>query len=260
MSGYREVFQRKEIKYLLDEVQYKELTAFLESMAKVDEYGLSRINNIYYDTPDHRLIRTSMEKPLYKEKLRLRTYGTAKDDSNAFIEIKKKYAGIVYKRRISGKYKDLHEYLLGEKTEIGLSQIAKEIEAFRRLYGELIPAMSISYDRIALAGTEDKDFRVTFDSNIEWDDRCSDLRLIKKGNPLLQQGQYLMEIKVSNAFPRKLSEKLSELKVFPTSFSKYGAGYADMMKRNMVRIPAADTVSQVNEWKNSRMKGEMAYV
>lgn len=260
MSDYREVFQRKEIKYLLNEMQYRELMTFLESMARTDEYGLSRINNIYYDTPDHRLIRTSMEKPLYKEKLRLRTYGTTKDDTNAFIEIKKKYAGVVYKRRISGKYKDLQEYLSGKTKDIGTTQIAKEIEAFRQLYGELIPAMSICYDRLAMAGTEDKNFRITFDSNIEWNAECKDLRHVKKGKPLLQQGQYLMEIKVSNAFPRSLSEKLSKLRVFPTSFSKYGAGYADMMKSTPVRIPITETGSQSGEWRNRRMKGEMAYV
>ncbi len=260
MSDYREVFQRKEIKYMLNEMQYRELTTFLESMARTDEYGLSRINNIYYDTPDHRLIRTSMEKPLYKEKLRLRTYGTTKDDTNAFIEIKKKYAGVVYKRRIPGKYKDLQEYLSGKTKDIGTTQIAKEIEAFRQLYGLLIPAMSICYDRLAMAGTEDKDFRITFDSNIEWNAECRDLRQVKKGKPLLQQGQYLMEIKVSNAFPRRLSEKLSELKVFPTSFSKYGAGYADMMKSTTVRILITETGLQSDEWKNRRMKGEMAYV
>ncbi len=260
MSGYREVFQRKEIKYLLDEVQYKELSVFLESMAKVDEYGLSRINNIYYDTPDHRLIRTSIEKPLYKEKLRLRTYGAAGDDTNAFIEIKKKYAGVVYKRRIPGKYKDLHEYLSGENRSLGTTQIAKEIEAFRKLYGELVPAMSICYDRIALAGTEDKDFRITFDSNIEWDAECSDLRQIGKGNQLLKRGQYLMEIKVSNAFPRRLSDKLSELKIFPASFSKYGAGYADMMKNMPVRNTKTDLLSETGKMNNRRIKGGIAYV
>ena len=111
-----------------------------------------------------------------------------------------------------------------------------------------------------VAGTEDKDFRITFDSNIEWDDGCSDLRGIKKGNPLLRKGQVLMEIKVSNAFPRKLSDKLSELEIFPTSFSKYGAGYADMMKRTAVRIPRTDPASQLSEWNRQRMKGEMAYV
>ncbi|MCR5120049.1 MAG: polyphosphate polymerase domain-containing protein [Lachnospiraceae bacterium] len=260
MSAYREVFQRKEIKYLLDEPQYRELSEFLGSMARVDKYGLSRINNIYYDTPDHRLIRCSMEKPLYKEKLRLRTYGTADDDTNAFIEIKKKYAGVVYKRRISGKYKDMYGYLSGDKGDIGTSQIAKEIEAFRQLYGELIPAMSICYERIAMAGTEDKDFRITFDRNIEWNEECSDLRMIKKGKPLLQPGQYLMEIKVSNAFPRRLSQKLSELEVFPTSFSKYGAGYTDMMRENSVKVKKTSPAVLQAEHNNRKMKGEIAYV
>ncbi|MCR5092555.1 MAG: polyphosphate polymerase domain-containing protein [Lachnospiraceae bacterium] len=260
MGGYREVFQRKEIKYLLDDKQYRELMTFLDSIAKVDEYGLSRINNIYYDTPDHRLVRASIEKPLYKEKLRLRTYGKANNETNAFIEIKKKYAGVVYKRRISGKYQDMYAYLSGEGNDIGTTQIAREIEAFRQLYGELIPAMSICYDRIAMAGTEDRDFRITFDSNIVWDDKCSDLRRITRGKPLLQKGQYLMEIKVSNAFPRKLSEKLSELCIFPISFSKYGAGYADMIKNTLIRTPKTIPAVQAGEWKNRRVKGEVAYV
>ncbi|MBO6206198.1 MAG: polyphosphate polymerase domain-containing protein [Lachnospiraceae bacterium] len=260
MSEYREVFQRKEIKYLLNEMQYRELTVFLEDMARIDEYGLSRINNIYYDTPDHRLVRTSMEKPLYKEKLRLRSYGTANDETNAFLEIKKKYAGVVYKRRISGKYKDLYAYLSGVKNDLGTSQIAKEIRAFRQLYGELLPAMSICYDRIALAGTEDKDLRITFDSNIEWNAECSDLRRIPKGNPLLQPGQHLMEIKVSNAFPRKLSEKLSELNIFPTSYSKYGAGYSDMLRRAWAGETRTASTAGNRDREYGRRKGEMAYV
>ena len=100
MSGYKEVFKRTEIKYLLNEEQLSGLMPYLETIAKVDRYGLSRINNIYFDTPDYRLVKTSMEKPIYKEKLRLRTYGKTDDDTNSFIEIKKKYDGVVYKRRI----------------------------------------------------------------------------------------------------------------------------------------------------------------
>ena len=259
MGTYREVFQRKEIKYLLNEDQYSRLVPFLETFAKTDEYGLSRINNIYYDTPDHRLIRTSMEKPLYKEKLRLRTYGETSDETNAFIEIKKKYAGIVYKRRISGPYKKMHEYLSGESDDIGSSQIAREIEAFRKLYMDLRPAMSICYDRIAMAGTEDKDFRVTFDSNIEWNDENSDLRDLKSGRALLKPGQHLMEIKVGNAFSRELSEKLSELEIFPTSFSKYGAGYADMI-RNSEAIDKKILQFTNRSAEKMEMKGVSAYV
>ena len=239
MSNYREVFKRKEVKYLLDEEKYERLMDYLEGIAEVDAYGLSRINNIYYDTEDYRLIRTSIEKPLYKEKLRLRTYGNTNDDTNTFIEIKKKYDGIVYKRRISGKYKDLYGYLSGDEGSIGTSQISKEIEEFIKLYGNLIPAMSICYDRIAMAGIYDPDFRVTFDSNIEWNSDCRDLRQIKKGHQLLKKGQRLMEIKIAGAFPIELSGKLSELGIFPTSFSKYGAGYKTMVRKRLTVLPAA---------------------
>ncbi|MBR5421665.1 MAG: polyphosphate polymerase domain-containing protein [Lachnospiraceae bacterium] len=257
MGEYREVFQRKEIKYLLDDEQYRELKKYLDTMAQTDQYGLSRINNIYFDTKDYRLIRTSMDKPLYKEKLRLRTYGDTADDTNAFIEIKKKYAGIVYKRRISGRYEKMHAYLTRRDSDIGSSQIAKEIDSFLKLYGELIPAMSICYERMAMAGIQDPEFRVTFDSNIEWNANCRDLRKIGKGRMLLQPGQYLMEIKVSNAMTVGLAKKLSELKVFPTSFSKYGAGYADMI-RSAATVKAA-AIKETTGFAG-RMKGEVSYV
>ncbi len=239
MCEYKGVFKRKEIKYLLNTAQYEEIMEFMGTMAEKDEYGLSRINNIYYDTPDYRLVRCSLEKPLYKEKLRLRTYGDTKDNANAFIEIKKKYDGIVYKRRISGSYKELYGYLTGETGDIGASQIAREIRAFINSYGELVPAMSICYDRIALAGTQDKDFRVTFDSNIQWNSECRDLRQVSPGRQLLSLGRYLMEIKVPGAMPIGLSGKLSELKIFPTSFSKYGAGYVEMLNSITGKTPVA---------------------
>lgn len=234
MSGFKEVFRRTEIKYLLNEQQYKALMPYLETMAAVDEYGLSRINNIYFDTPDYRIAKTSMEKPLYKEKLRLRTYGITSDDTNSFIEIKKKYAGVVYKRRVSGRYHDTYDYLTGYKNIKGSfdqSQISKEISEFLNLYGNLGPAMCICYDRIAMAGKEDEEFRVTFDSNITWSILRMDLRSAGSGRKLLDDGQQLMEIKVSNAMPMGLARKLSELAIFPVSFSKYGSGYADMKRR-----------------------------
>ena len=234
MSGFKEVFRRTEIKYLLNEQQYKALMPYLETMAAVDEYGLSRINNIYFDTPDYRIAKTSMEKPLYKEKLRLRTYGITSDDTNSFIEIKKKYAGVVYKRRVSGRYHDTYDYLTGYKNIKGSfdqSQISNEISEFLNLYGNLGPAMCICYDRIAMAGKEDEEFRVTFDSNITWSILRMDLRSAGSGRKLLDDGQQLMEIKVSNAMPMGLARKLSELAIFPVSFSKYGSGYADMKRR-----------------------------
>ena len=105
MSKFIEVFERTEIKYLLSYKQFTAIKAFLENYARVDKYGKTRIHNIYFDTQDYKLIRTSLEKPVYKEKLRLRTYGDTNDFTNSFIEIKKKYKGIVYKRRVSGIYR-----------------------------------------------------------------------------------------------------------------------------------------------------------
>ena len=157
MNTYKDTFKRVEIKYLLTELQYKMILKYLRKIAVVDEYGLTRINNIYFDTPSYSLIRSSIEKPIYKEKLRLRTYGDTKDDSPAFIEIKKKYDGIVYKRRISGTYKDAYDYLTGKGEVIDKSQISKEIEAFKMTYPHIRPAMKICYDRVAMVGIEDKD-------------------------------------------------------------------------------------------------------
>ncbi len=262
MSGYREVFKRTEIKYLLSDEQYKALMPYLMTFARVDEYGLSRINNIYYDTPDYRLVKTSMEKPVYKEKLRLRTYGDTGDATDSFIEIKKKYAGVVYKRRISGKYRDTYRYLADCKNVkecFDNSQIAREIREFIRLYSGLRPAMCIYYDRIALAGIDDEEFRVTFDSNITWSDRCLDLRYAAEGRRLLKDGQRLMEIKVSNAMPVDLARKLSELDIFPTSFSKYGSGYVDMM--STVRDRMTERSMVINPKRaDGLLEGVAAYV
>ena len=176
MSVYIENFKRTEIKYLLTSNQFDSLFSFLQGFAKVDSYGKTRINNIYFDTPDYKLIRTSLEKPIYKEKLRLRTYGETTDDTNSFIEIKKKYDGIVYKRRVSGRYKDAYDYLVRAGKTLDDSQISREIAGFIEMYEDLRPAMRISYDRIAMAGIYAPEFRVTFDTKIEWDTESLDLR------------------------------------------------------------------------------------
>ncbi len=232
MGKYKEVFKRMEIKYLIDKTQYDGLMAYLETIAKVDEYGLSRINNIYFDTPDYKLIRESIEKPLYKEKLRLRTYGKTDNNTNSFIEIKKKFDKVVYKRRISGKYSDTYDYLIGKGQNIKDSQVAREIEAFLNTYDNLKPAVMISYDRIAMQGIDDPELRVTFDSNIQWETDTLDLREENKGQQILESNQYLMEIKVSKAMPLGLSRKMSQLEIFPVSFSKYGRAYAKIFNQS----------------------------
>ena len=228
MSNYIEVFERTEIKYLLSHEQYVKLREFLSDYARVDDYGRTRIHNIYFDTPDYRLIRTSLDKPVYKEKLRLRTYGDTNDFTDSFIEIKKKYKGIVYKRRVSGTYKKAYDYLVRDGYPLDDSQISREIEGFRNIYGNLKPVMNISYDRIAMVGLDDPNFRVTFDTNIQWSTDKPDLRREVRGREILKEGEWLMEIKVAEGMPMSLARRLSELKIFPTSFSKYGRAYMDM--------------------------------
>lgn len=229
MAGFKDVFQRIEVKYLLDDMQYTELRKRLENMAAVDSYGKTSILNIYFDTPDYKLIERSLEKPIYKEKLRLRTYGVADDDTNAFIEIKKKYKGVVYKRRISMPYAEAIDYLVNGKRPKERSQISDEIDYFLKYYKGIRPAMAISYDRIAMAGIEDPDLRITFDTNIRW--RTDKLSLTEgnKGKDILLPGQHLMELKIAGAMSIELAKILDELNIRKTSFSKYGKGYVEYM-------------------------------
>lgn len=231
MSSYIDVFKRTEIKYILSENQFRKLFQYLESFARVDAYGKTRINNIYFDTPDYRMIRISLDKPVYKEKLRLRTYGSTTDDTNSFIEIKKKYDGVVYKRRVSGAYKDAYAYLVNGAAPLDDSQISREIMGLINTYNGIRPAMRICYDRIAMAGIYDPEFRVTFDKNIDWSVKELDLRKNVAGSRILADDQYMMEIKVKDAMPIGLAEMLSKLKIFPASFSKYGRGYEAMIKQ-----------------------------
>ncbi|WP_408069708.1 polyphosphate polymerase domain-containing protein [Butyrivibrio sp. JL13D10] len=227
MGGFKDTFQRYETKYLLEDFQYKAMLERLEGMAEVDEYGQTSILNIYYDTPGYQLIRNSLDKPVYKEKLRLRSYGVPEDDTRAFIEIKKKYEGIVYKRRIGMEYREALAYLNEKKTPTEKSQISSEIDYFKHFYKGLRPAMAISYDRIALAGTKDKELRITFDENIRWRVDHLDLKYGNKGVPILKQGQHLMELKIAGAMSVQMAQILDELQIRQVSFSKYGRGYLD---------------------------------
>lgn len=230
MSGG--VFQRHEIKFLLDSRQRGILERAMRGHMRADEYGESSICSLYYDTPDHRLIRRSLEKPDYKEKLRLRSYGTAKRDDMIFVELKKKYNGVVYKRRVSMKEREATAYLAGRAPLPEDSQIGREIDWFRKYYGGLIPAMYLSYDRVAYFCPEDDDLRVTLDRNIRW--RTDELTLTKApgGEALLRPDQSLLEIKTAAAMPLWLVKALGEGQMRKTSFSKYGTAYTITQTRN----------------------------
>ncbi len=226
----QDVFQRYEKKYLLSESQYRHIRRRLEDYRMVpDQYGKSTICNIYFDTPDHRLIRRSLEKPVYKEKLRLRSYGVPAADDAVFVELKKKYKGVVYKRRAELSLRDAAAYLYDRRPAPASTQILREIDWFLDFYSSLGPAMAISYDRIALACAEKPGLRVTFDKNILWRDDRLFLDEGIGGNALLEPGQRLMELKIPGAMPLWLADILDEAAAFPTSYSKYGAAYQQML-------------------------------
>ena len=218
------VFNRYEKKYLLPQPTYDRLRARLEEYMKMDSYGLHTICNIYYDTEDQYLIRRSLDKPAYKEKLRLRSYGIPTLDSQVFLEIKKKYKGIVNKRRIPINLQTAYDYLDQGIHPDEDSQILREIDYFLKRY-PLQRGTYLAYDRIALYGIEDPSFRVTFDQNIR--SRRYDMGLEQgdHGEYLMHPGFHLMETKVLGSTPLWFAKILSELSIFPVSFSKYGNVY-----------------------------------
>ena len=228
MKAVQWSFQRIEEKYLLNTEQYDRLRGALQAHIVPDDYPESTICNIYYDTPDYELIRHSMEKPLYKEKFRV------------FMEIKKKFDGIVYKRRVMSGVGETMEYLRGgEEPEVTDPQILQEIQWFRHNY-ELVPKLFLAYDRLAFRDTEDPELRLTFDRNIRFRTENLDLTCGDYGVKLLPENQILMEVKIPGAAPVWLSHILSELNIFPISFSKYGKCYQKMMERNKEIIMGVD--------------------
>lgn len=227
---YQDIFKRYEIKYLITGEQFGKLKEVMTRYVEADKYGRSTICNIYYDTPDWLLIRRSLEKPVYKEKLRVRSYGVAKDGSTVFVELKKKYKDVVYKRRVSMTENQSVKFLQ-ERSRCVYSQIAKEIDYALDYYKTLVPAVHLSYKREAFFGKEDNNFRMTFDSEILY--RTYDLSLKKGvyGLPVLTDGRYLMEIKTATAIPLWLADFLTREKIMKTSFSKYGNAYIDIYKK-----------------------------
>lgn len=227
----QKVFNRYEKKYLLTWQQYEAIRQRLELYMEEDQYGLHTIRNIYYDTEDDELIRTSLEKPKYKEKFRVRCYGEPNAESDYFLEIKKKYKGIVNKRRIVMKPQEAKAYLENGEKPREQSQIFREVDYVWNHY-QLIPKVYLAYDRIALFGKEDAEFRVTFDQNIRSRDFALTLEKDTETTKLLKDGYYLMEVKISNAMPLWFVKILTELEIRSTSFSKYGNVYRRNLEKN----------------------------
>lgn len=227
-----EVFNRREIKYMISEELYHRIRPVLEEFMEIDAHSRKedyyQICNIYYDTPDHQIIRSSIEKPVYKEKLRLRSYGIVGRRDKVYLEIKKKFNGLVNKRRTSMSLEEAENYILtGCKPELRTgrnSQILSEIDYLIHRY-PVQPMLYLSYDRNAFYGKENLSFRVTFDTKIRA--RRYDLSLEKGiyGNELLPEGTWIMEAKSDKALPLWFAKLLSEQQLYPVSFSKYGTEY-----------------------------------
>ncbi len=222
---FQYIFKRYEKKYRLNNEQFNTILNAIKQFTVPDKYGKTTVNSLYFDTPQKLLIRTSIEKPVYKEKLRLRCYNQCSENGYTFTEIKKKFKGVVYKRRIISSYCDAYNYLTDKNDVIPPSQIKNEIDYFKKRYSELQPSMCIFYDRLAFYDKNDMNVRITFDTNILYRDYDLDLTKGAYGNKILPDGNYIMEIKTLGAMPLWLSNILDKNKIYPTSFSKYGNAY-----------------------------------
>ncbi|MBQ2251335.1 MAG: polyphosphate polymerase domain-containing protein, partial [Clostridia bacterium] len=229
-----------EKKFLLTAEQYRETVDYVQQYMDFDKYCVNEqdysLLNLYFDTPDNLLIIQSTSKPTYKEKLRLRAYFPPQTpDDKVFFEIKKKYKGIVTKRRAVMRYGEALELIetgkapkLKKDTYIN-TQVAKEIEFMFKRYEGLAPKIFIAYDRMAMFAKDNPEFRLTFDKNIRTRRENVSLEYGDYGTQLLPEGYYLMEIKISDAVPLWLTSYLSEKKIFMTSFSKYGKEYQGLV-------------------------------
>ncbi|MDE7052947.1 MAG: polyphosphate polymerase domain-containing protein [Lachnospiraceae bacterium] len=230
-------FKRYEKKFLLSLCQYEEMLKRFKQWMEIDEYGLHTICNIYFDTDNFDLIRASIEKPPYKEKFRLRSYGIPGSNDNIFAEIKKKFNGIVYKRRIALKQHEMQYFFGGGGVLHESRQIQREIHWFFKMYN-IEPKVFIGYERIAFAGRDDPGLRITFDQNIRWRTEELDLYAGDKGQPVMDDNKIVMEIKFPQAAPLWLASLLSELKVYPHSFSKYGTCYKKYIIMDIINTKA----------------------
>lgn len=260
MASFTDTFERKEVKYRLNAKQHREVLDALAGRMAADEYGRTRITSLYFDTPTRDLIARSLEKPLYKEKLRLRWYGTPTSGERVYVEIKKKYDGIVYKRRVRCSLTAAYAYLMGhvpyenacvqnplsdqlqqdEALTLHSIQIAREIDAFAARYRNLRPSMYIVCERTAYApvpGADADGLRITFDSGVAYRDVLAGERGAGSTfHPLLGLGETIMEVKTAGAYPSWLVEVLGGCQAYPSSFSKYGAAYQECERAAGVRF------------------------
>ena len=258
--AYQAIFKRYELKYMLTRQQKEILLEAMKPYMALDAYGRTTIRNIYYDTDNYRLIRRSIEKPEYKEKLRVRSYRQVSAEENVFVELKKKYKSVVYKRRLHMPQEQAQEWLATGQREAfpvqskvaefgqrevqsaqrkgqqprldesyATAQISAEIDYFLQYYETLHPVLFLSYEREAYYALDGGDFRVTFDDHILCRQEDLSLTAEVRGEFILEEDKVLMEIKCSGGIPLWMTEVLSREKLYKTSFSKYGTAYQNII-------------------------------
>ena len=235
-----EVFNRYEYKYIIDQKTFEKITDALDLHMVVDKYcknhSLYTIANLYCDTPDDALIRRSLNKPVYKEKLRLRSYGTVNENSMFFLEIKKKYKGLVNKRRTQLCPREAYAFIEkgiypDESRSYINKQVLKEIEYLWERSECLAPKVYIAYDRLAYFERGNDDLRISFDTNLRARRHDLSFEYGDEGEGLIAPGLWVMEIKTSRAMPLWLVELIDELRIYRSSFSKYGTEYKQYIKK-----------------------------
>lgn len=233
MTDTKLTFKRYEKKYLLTPDEYAHIRAQLDPYIEPDEFFSSTVCSVYYDTDNYEFIRRSIDAPVYKEKLRLRSYNVPDADGEVFVELKKKFKGVVYKRRVMMTADTARRYLARELTPEFDDQILREITWFLHA-NPVQPRVFIASDREAYRAVDDAELRITFDSSIRWRSTELDLTLGSHGEELLPDGYVLMEIKLPDAAPLWLAHMLSEDALFPRGFSKYGECYKNKLCNGVI--------------------------
>lgn len=238
---FQTVFCRYETKHFITAAQKETILQAMQSYMQPDQYGKTIIRNLYFDTPAYLLIRRSMDKPVYKEKLRVRSYARATGDSTVFVELKKKYDQVVYKRRVCIPEADAMDWLMGTRPCSQSTQITKEVDHVLGYYGTLRPKVFLSYQREAYYAADGSGFRVTFDDQLLCRQEDLSLRSQVYGTSLLADDQVLMELKCAGGIPLWMTRVLSQEQIYKTSFSKYGAAYKTIIFPQLQGIPAPKT-------------------
>ncbi len=224
------VFKRVEKKYIIDESQKSKLLSELREMLEPDSHGRSTVASIYLDSPDYKIIRASLDAKVYKEKLRIRAYGVPTHDSKVFFELKKKYEGVVYKRREKMTLAQAMHFCETHSPPRD-SQIMRELAYSLSFYCSPKPSMLVAYEREAYFVKNAPHIRLTFDSAVRYRSDLLDLSLGHDGSVILPKDKYILEIKTDGAMPIEVADALDRLTILPASFSKYGTAYRDMIQK-----------------------------